>query len=315
VPTESIPSLATGAISTVAVPPQPQPQQAPLAGVAAQLGSSLVSQTGAGLAAAAITSIGAPAVVAVRQLVAAAVLLPIARPRISTLTRRQLLVVAALGCVTVTMNLGLYIAIDRIGLALAVTLEFLGPLGVAVAGSKHAREFVAAAVAAVGVVVLVHPSGSTDWVGIGCALGGAASWAAYILLNRVTGQLLPGAAGPAMSASVSAVLALPALVVILVMGGLTVPGVLLSVAAGVLCSVVPMAADVYALRRLTPRAFGILASVNPVAATLVALLLLRQVPELLEVLGIGLIVAANVLASVPRREASRVARRRRIGQS
>lgn len=258
-----------------------------------------MSQTGGAVASAAITAIGVPAVVAVRQLVAAAILLPIARPKFRRLTRPQIGSAIALGVATTCMNLGLYTAIDRIGLALAVTLEFLGPLAIAIAGTRTIRDGVAAVAAAAGVYVLVNPNGSADWFGIGSALGAAASWAAYILLNRRIGRQLPGLHGAALSASVSAALSVPVVIVLAALGCFSAVGVLLAVVTGVMCSVVPMAADLFALRRVPARLFGVLASINPVAAAAAAIVLLHEIPTLRESIGIVVIVAANIAATVP----------------
>ena len=198
------------------------------------------------------------------------------------------------------MNLGLYTAIGRLGLALAVTLEFLGPLGVALAGARGAKDVVAAVLAVAGVVVLVHPGASTDWFGIGAAVVAAAAWAGYILLNRAVGSRLPGLQGAAVSAAFGGVVVVPALTVFAILGMLHLGGLLLAVVAGVLCSVVPMTADLFALRRIPPNVFGVLASVNPVAAAVAAAVFLQQTPTLVEAGGIALIVAANVLATFER---------------
>lgn len=297
--TESIPTLATGAIAVVPADGAAAPGRR-WSGVVAVLGTAMVSQSGAAVASSAIATIGAPAVVAVRQLVAAIVLIPIVRPNPRRLRRFELTIAMALGFATIVMNLGLYTAIDRLGLALAVTLEFLGPLGVALAGARRAREFVAAVLAAVGVVVLVHPGPSTDWLGIVSALLAALAWAAYILLNREIGNRLPGLQGAAMSATVGGVLSIPALAVFGVLGILQPVGIALAVVAGVLCSLVPMTADLFALRRVPAKLFGVLASANPVAAAVAAVVFLGQVPTLLKGVGIALIVVANILATVER---------------
>ena len=150
----------------------PAARPALAAGVATMLGSALSNQVGAH----AFAAVGPPGVVAVRQVVAAVVLMPMARPRVRHLTWPQwwpvLLLAAVFGC----MNLSLYTAIDRIGLGLAVTLEFLGPLAVALAGSRSRRDLLIAAAAAVGVYVLVLPGPSSDYLGLGLGLLAAACW-------------------------------------------------------------------------------------------------------------------------------------------
>jgi inner membrane transporter RhtA len=194
------------------------------------------------------------------------------------------------------MNLALYTAIDHVGLALAVTLEFLGPLGVALAGSRSARDLLIAAAAAAGVYVLVLPGPSSDWLGIGLGLAAAGCWAAYIVLNRVAGARLPGLQAPAVATGLCALAYLPVLVVLGLDGRLTATPLGQAVAAGVLSSVVPYAADLVALRFVPPRLFGVVMSVHPVFAAVVGLLLLQQALAAHEWLGMGVVVLANVAA-------------------
>ena len=107
------------------------------------------------------------------------------------------------------MNISLYVAIERIGLGLAVTLEFLGPLAVALLGSRARRDVLCGLAAGVGVFVLVMPGPTSDFVGIAIGMASAAGWAAYILLNRVAGQRLPGLQAPAAATLISLVFYLP----------------------------------------------------------------------------------------------------------
>ncbi|SDS99310.1 inner membrane transporter RhtA [Actinoplanes derwentensis] len=260
------------------------------------LGSAASNQLGAAVGAHAFAAIGPAGVVAVRQFVAAAVLLPVARPDLRRFTWAQWWPTLLLGLVFATMNLSLYTAVDRIGLGLAVTLEFLGPLAVALAGSRGRIDLLCAAGAGLGVYVLVLPSGSSDWTGIGCGLLAAGCWAAYILLNRLLGERLPGLQAPAAATTVSALLAAPVMVLLLVQGRMTGTALLYAVGAGVLSSVVPYAADLIALRRVPARYFGVVMSVHPVFAALAGLILLGQVLAVHEWLGIAVVVAVNVVA-------------------
>jgi len=196
------------------------------------------------------------------------------------------------------MNLSLYAAIDRVGLALAVTLEFLGPLAVALAGSRTRLDLVCALGAGAGVYVLVQPGPTSDYVGVGLGLLAAVCWAAYILLNRVAGARLVGLQAPAAATAVSALLYLPLAVVLLAQGRLHGAGILFAVGAGILSSVVPYAADLVALRRVPARFFGVFMSVHPVLAALAGLVLLGQVLRLHEWLGIAIVVSANACATV-----------------
>lgn len=267
-----------------------------LRGVATMLGSALSNQVGAALGAHAFGAVGPPGVVAVRQVVAAAVLLPVARPPLRRMTWAQWWPVLLLAVVFGGMNLALYTAIDRLGLGLAVTLEFLGPLGIALAGSRSRRDLLIAVAAAAGVYVLVLPGPASDVLGLSAGVVGGACWAAYIVLNRVAGARLPGLQAPAVAATLCAVAYLPVLV-LLALDGRLAPGALgFAVAAGVLASVVPYAADLTALRYVPARFFGVFMSVHPVLAALVGMVLLDQFLQLHEWIGIAVVVLANAAA-------------------
>jgi inner membrane transporter RhtA len=194
------------------------------------------------------------------------------------------------------MNLALYTAIDRLGLGLAVTLEFLGPLAVALAGSRSRRDLLIAVAAAAGVYVLVLPGPSSDYLGIAVGLLAAVCWAAYILLNRVVGARLPGLQAPAVATGLCAVAYLPVLFGVAGAGRLTWAAAGYAVSAGVLASVVPYAADLVALRFVPARFFGVFMSVHPVLAALVGTALLGQVLDLHEWTGIAVVVLANAVA-------------------
>ena len=267
-----------------------------LSGIALMTGSAASNQFGAATAALAFPVVGPAGVVAVRQWVAGALLLTAARPKFASLTREQWRPVLALALIFATMNLSLYVAIDKIGLGLAVTLEFLGPLSVALLASRRVVDLGCAIVAAAGVVVLARPQPSTDYAGIALALLAAACWAAYILVNRVVGARVPGAQGPAAAACLSALLYIPVGVWALASHPVTATALGRAATAGVLCSAVPMVADLRALRRVPARFFGIFMSVNPVFAALTGLLVLGQSLRPADWLAIVAIVTANAFS-------------------
>ncbi|WP_206441318.1 EamA family transporter [Streptomyces boncukensis] len=261
------------------------------------LGSGLSNQTGASVAALAFPVIGPVGVVAVRQWVAAAVLVAAGRPRPWRFTGAQWRPVLGLALVFAGMNLSLYAAIERIGLGLAVTLEFLGPLTVALAGARRRVDLVAALAAAGAVAVLTRPTPTTDYPGIGLALLAAVCWACYILLNRTVGARLPGLEGSAAAAALSGALYLPAGVWVLAHHRPTLGALGCALAAGVLSSAVPFLADLLALRRVPAQFFGVFMSVNPVFAALVGLAVLGQRLDAGSWLAIAVIVAANTVAA------------------
>jgi inner membrane transporter RhtA len=266
------------------------------------LGSALSNQSGAAIGALAFLVIGPVGVVAIRQWVAGTVLLVLGRPRLRAFTRRQWRPVIGLAAVFAAMNLAVYIAIDRIGLALTVTLEFLGPLAVALAGALTAtptgvrrRVIVGCALlAGAGVLVLTRPQPATDYLGIGVALFAAVCWASYILLNRTVGQRFTGVEGSAAAGAVSALVYVPIGAVALIAHPPTPAALACGATAGVLASVVPFVTDVLALRRVPAYFFGIFMSINPVFAAAIGAAVLGEALGALDWIAITLIVAANV---------------------
>jgi inner membrane transporter RhtA len=267
-----------------------------LTGIVLMTGSAAANQLGAATAALAFPVLGPAGVVAVRQWVAGAVLLATARPRITSFTRQQWVPVLALALIFATMNLSLYTAISRVGLGLAVTLEFLGPLAVALLAACRLLDLGCALIAGGAVLVLARPQPSTDYVGIGLALLAAVCWACYILVNRAVGARLPGAQGPAAAAGLSALLYVPVGIWVLASHPVTLPGLGRAALAGLLCSAVPMVADLLALRRVPARFFGVFMSVNPVFAALTGLAVLGQALGLADWLAIAAIVTANAVS-------------------
>ncbi|MCL6738041.1 EamA family transporter [Streptomyces neyagawaensis] len=287
---------AAPATAAAPIAPLPEPAAARPAGIATMVGSGLSNQVGAALGALAFPVLGPVGVVAIRQYVAALALLAVGRPRLRSFTAEQWRPVALLALVLGTMNLSLYTAIDRVGLGLAVTLEFLGPLAVALAASRRRVDAVCAVVAGAGVVTLMRPQPSTDHLGMGLGLLAAVCWASYILLNRTVGRRVPGAQGTAAAATLSALVFLPVGLVVMVRQPPTAGAVGYAVAAGILASAVPYLADVFTLRRVSAQAFGLFMSVNPALAALVGRIVLGQHLGVVEWTAIGAIVTANALS-------------------
>lgn len=266
-------------------------------GMAVMLLGGTSNQVGAATGALAFPVIGPVGVVAIRQWVAGAVLMAVGRPRLRSFTWAQWWPVLSMAVVFGSMNLTLYLAIDRIGLGLAVTLEFLGPLAVALAASRRWTDLLCALVAGGAVAVLMRPQPSTDYLGIGLALVAAACWAGYILLNRTVGRRLPGIEGSAAAAGVSALVFVPVGIAVLYLNPPTLVAVACAAVAGVLSSMVPFLGDLYALRRVPARFFGLFMSVHPVMAALAGWLVLGQVLHWVEGVAILAIVAANAISA------------------
>jgi inner membrane transporter RhtA len=273
--------------------PNGRPERRRTVGVLILTGSTFLNQLGAAIGSFAFPLIGPLGVVVIRQFVAAVVLLPSVRPRFWRFSWAQWWPMLLLAVVSGVMNLTLYLSIQRIGLGLAVTLEFLGPLAVALIGSRSRSGILFGILAAGGVVAITHPQLSTDYLGVALGLFAGGCWACYILLNRTVGRRLPGIQGTAMAVGVSATLFLPVGIILFVASPPSPFAILCGVGAGILATIVPYIADIIALRRVPAYLFGLLMSMNPIYAALIGAVLLGQLLEPLEWIGIGLVVVAN----------------------
>lgn len=221
----------------------------------------------------------------------------VVRPPLRGFSRRVLLTCVLLGVVTAGLTFLFMAAVARIPLGTASALEFLGPLGVAVArGRGRARLW--AVVAAAGVLLLTEPwHGGVDPAGVGFALAAAACWAAYIVLTQKVGDEATGLRGLAVSMPVAGLTA--TVVVALtdapaVFGALDLQLLLVGLGIAVLLPVVPFSLEMLALRRLTTAAFGTLMALEPAIALVVGLVGLQQVPGWSAVAGVGFVVAAGI---------------------
>jgi inner membrane transporter RhtA len=262
------------------------------------LGAISSVQFGAALAKTLFDEIGAGGTVFVRVLFAALVLALIWRPRVAGLGRREGLLAVLFGLTLAGMNLAFYSALDRIPLGITVTLEFVGPLGVAVVGSRGALDLLWVGLAAAG-ILLLSDFGTTDLDGLGVALALFAGclWAAYILLSARVGQVFPGGSGLALAMVVAAVLLCP--VGVADAGAdLFVPWILAAGAAvAILSSVIPYSLELEALRRIPPGVFGVLMSLEPAVAALAGFVVLGEELVPRELVAILLVVAASAGAA------------------
>ncbi len=259
-------------------------------------------QVGAGFAKLLFDEVDPTTLVWLRLVTSALVLLAIARPHLRGRSATDWRTVLAFGAALGLMNFSIYQSFARIPLGLAVTIEFIGPLAVALAGSSRARDLAWVVLAGLGVVALgVEPS-DLDPVGVAYALLAAASWAGYILLSAGTGRRWSGLSGLTTASVVAAVGLAPA--ALLVDGGaLTSPRVLaIGVVVGVMSSVVPYSCELIALRTLPASAFGILMSLEPAAAALVGIVLVGEVLAALQWVAVLCVVVASAGAT---RSASR----------
>lgn len=276
------------------------------AGAATQLGTEVSINFGSSLAGLVIPVVGSVVVVAVRQLVMVAVVLHFYRPKRTELTWQRLWPAVALGLVLAVMNLSFYESVHLLGLGIAATIEFLGPLALALATSRRVLDVACALAAGVGVVLLVAP-GSSDaaaidpW-GLALALTAAASWAAYIVLTRRVAVGLPGLEGLTVASIVSLALLSPFAIATFDAGAVDwrIVGLLLGV--GLLSSALPYSLDTYILRRISPRLYAIITSSGPVIAALFGWLVLRENFSPAELVAIALVSGAAGTAIATQRE-------------
>ena len=266
------------------------------------LGAVASVQFGAGLAATLFDDLGPVGTVLLRVGFAAVVLVAVWRPRVRGLRREERWLVAAFGVSLAAMNGLYYLAIDRIPQGVAVTFEFVGPLGVALAASRRGLDVVWAAFAAAGVGLLGGFGSSLDPAGVAFALGAGAWWAAYILLSARVGRAFRGGDGLALAMVVgTAVLLVPG--VADAGDALLHPELLaLGAAVALLSSVIPYSLELEALRRIPARVFGVLMSLEPAFAALAGFLVLGQDLDAIEIVAIALVVGASVGAARTARE-------------
>jgi inner membrane transporter RhtA len=233
-------------------------------------------QGGAAIATKLFPEVGVGGAVFLRLLLSAVVLIALARPRLGSRARRETVLVVGFGVVLATMNCLFYLAIDRIPLGVGVTVEFLGPLAVAVAGSRRALDLAWVVLAAGGVSLLAAGNGGLDGAGVALAAGAGACWAAYILLAQRVGRVFEGMTGLAIALSIGALVMAP-YGIIAGRGRLLHPvAVGKGAAIGVLSSAIPYSLELAALRRLKASVFGVLMSLEPAMAALSGLIFLHQ---------------------------------------
>ncbi|MEZ0239889.1 MAG: DMT family transporter [Chloroflexota bacterium] len=251
-------------------------------------------QLGAAFAVTLFDELGPAGTAFLRLAFAAMVLWAIWRPRLTG----DLRLAGAFGVALGLMNWSFYEAISRIPLGVAVTIEFAGPLLVAVIGSRRPLDGVWIALAAAGIVLLVDPvGGSMDPVGVGFALAAAACWMAYIYLSKRTGAAFAGGSGLAIAMAVGALIVLPA-GVIEAGGSLVEPRLLGSaLVVGLASSVLPYSLELEALRRLPEAVFGVLMSADPAVAAVVGFVLLGQDLGARELVAIAMVVVASAEAA------------------
>ena len=267
------------------------------------LGAIASVQLGSALATTIFHDVGPGGAVLLRLVAASAVLCAVSRPTLRSRSRRQWALAVVFGLVLAAMNMTFYHALQRIPLGITVTLEFVGPLGVAVLGSRRRLDLVWVALAIAGILALTRgDSHGLDALGVILALVAGACWGAYILVNARVGQTFADGSGLALAMCVASIASLP---VGIQEGGsqLIAPhSLVLGASVGILSSAIPYSLELEALRRIATHVFGVLMSLEPAFAALAGLLVLGQGLSARELVGIALVVAASAGASLAARK-------------
>lgn len=254
-------------------------------------------QLGASIAKSLFDEVSPTTIVWLRLVTSAVVLVAVARPRLPGRSRRDWLVVAGFGSSLGLMNWAIYQSFERIPLGLAVTIEFVGPLALAVLGSRRARDLVWVVLAGLGVALLGFERADLDLLGVLFALLAGAAWAAYILLSAETGRRWAGIDGLALASVVATLLLAPAALGRYGDQLADARVLLVGAAVGLLSSVIPYSCELVALRSIRPAVFGILMSLEPAAAALAGILVLDELLSPLQWTAMACVVVASVGAT------------------
>ena len=254
-------------------------------------------QFGAAIAKDLFTLVPPTAMVWLRLMTSAIVLLIMARPRLTGHSGRDWLIVLGFGVSLMIMNWSIYQSFARIPLGIAVTIEFLGPLTVAVVGSRRLIDLMWVGLAGGGVALLGLSRASLNFAGVGFALLAAVAWAGYILLSAQTGRRWPGLTGLAIASVVGAIVLAPPAIFEAGSRMLNPTVLTLGVGVGLLSSVIPYSFELIALRRIPPRVFGILMSLEPAAAAIAGMLVLGEFLTLIQWLAMACVVIASIGAT------------------
>lgn len=275
---------------TVPLPPWLSPVWLVMAGIVSV-------QVGAAFAKSIFDLVDPTGIAWLRMTVAALIFWAVARPRLRGRTWPEWRVVIGYGIALALMNWSIYMSFARIPLGLAVTIEFLGPLTLALIGSRRLRDYLWVGLAATGVALLGVFPATVDWIGVAFALVAGAAWAGYIVLGRRTGRVWEGITGSSVGSLVGAtVFAAPGII----LGGadLLSPQVLLFGAlVGLLSSVIPYGLEMVALRSIPSGVFGILMSIEPAVAALAALVVLGEQLSVIEMVAMVCVVIASIGAT------------------
>jgi inner membrane transporter RhtA len=269
------------------------------------LGSIGSVQFGAAFANKLFDQAGPAGVVLLRLLLSALILTVAVRPSLRGRTRSDLIAVLTYGLILGTMNWSFYESLARLPIGVAVTIEFVGPLGVAIAGSRRPLDVLWVALAAGGVVLLTFRGDSEDISALGVlfALIAGGCWAGYILTSQRVGKTFAQLDGLAIALCIGTVVVIPAGIV---QGGsaLLRPSVIAGgLAVALLSSIIPYSLELTALRRLSAATFGLLMSLEPAVAAVAGIVVLGQDLHTVTVIAIVMVVIASAGTTLATRRA------------
>lgn len=264
--------------------------------VAAVVGATALFQVGASVAKGLFPAVGPTGAAAMRLVLGAAMLLIVARPWRAWPAKAPVLPLIGLGVASAGGVLFFYLAIGRLPQGVAIALQFLGPLGVAIAGSRRPADLIWVALAAVGVWGLVDQdlgsqTGGLDPIGIVWALVAAGSWAAYILWGQTASRAFKGAT-PALATTIAALAVLPVGVAQAGAEMLQPDLIPLALLVALIAVAIPFSLEMYALPRLPSRTFAVLTSLEPAFGALFGLLLLHERLATAQLAGVAAVIVA-----------------------
>lgn len=266
----------------------PAPMLVLLGAVSLQVGAAFAKQM--------FPVAGPTGVVALRLVFAALILLVFWRPTLR-MDLKTWAVVAGYGVVLAAMNISIYMSFERIPLGVAVTIEFLGPLSVAVLGSRRKLDVVWALLAGLGVLLLARGDGGLDVLGVAFALFAAVCWAGYIVMGAKLGKHTTGGSGLALGMFFGSIVAVPFGVAGAGTALLSPEVLIIGCLVALMSSVIPYSLELAALRRTSPRVFGVLMSLEPAVAALAGLLVLGEALGFLQWGAIACVVVASIGAT------------------
>ena len=279
-------------------------RRAPIPPLPAVLIAIVSVQGGAALAKGLFPALGPSGTVGLRIGLSALILLAVFRPPLARLDRAQWLAVLPYGVVLGVMNLVFYNALARIPLGLAVTVEFVGPLGVAVFGSRKAVDVLWVVLAGAGIALITPWTGGSgvDPLGVLMAFGAGGCWAAYIVLGARLSRVLPGGAAVSIGMLIAAIAVVPYAAAVGGFANLTAGRFAAGVGVALLSSAVPYTLEMIALKALPARTFGILMSLEPAVAALTGLALLGEILSPTQWLAVALVIAASAGSTLTSKE-------------